>query len=50
MSVGGSPVVGTAGDGWCTLAYRRKIGTDGIGGAQVGNMQLLIGQNVADCL
>ena len=34
MGVGGSLVVGTAGDGWCTLGDRRNIGADGIGGCR----------------
>ena len=35
MGVGGSPVVGTTVDGWCTLGDRRNIATDGIGGCRL---------------
>ena len=34
MGIVGLPVVGTAGDGWCTLGYCRNIGADEIGGCR----------------
>ena len=34
MGVGGSTVIGTSGDSWCTLGDRRKIGDSGIMGCR----------------